>query len=222
MPIFTKNTRRVYFAHIPKTAGSAICLAFLRSGWSIANVDTRNRPGRLGAVLAQEAGITEIPFEGSRDGLDTDAQHAPHHVWRGWGPFEASFAIVRHPADRYLSALRYKYSRRRRLLSFARFRRQVARDLLTSLDKDGVPRPRFFRPQIDYLGPQTEVFVYEDNWPAALARRFELEPGSLDRINIGQVPAPALLPSEAALVLGLYGSDFRRLGYPETDLRIAA
>lgn len=222
MPIFTKSTRRVYFAHIPKTAGSAICLAFLRSGWSIANVDTRARPGRLGAILAQEAGLTEIPFEGTRDGLDTDAQHAPHHVWQGWGPFETSFAIVRHPADRYLSALRYKFSRRRRLASFARFRRRVARDLLISLDGDGVPRPRVFRHQIDYLGPGTEVVRYEDDWPARLVRRFDLAPGSLDAVNVGQGPAPELQPSEAALVLGLYRSDFSRLGYCGSDLRIAA
>ena len=44
MPIFIKRNRLIYFAHIPKTAGTSIYHSFASSGWSIFNVTAYKSP----------------------------------------------------------------------------------------------------------------------------------------------------------------------------------
>ena len=44
MPILEKHGQRVLFAHIPKTAGTSIYLAFAAAGWRILNLSENPEP----------------------------------------------------------------------------------------------------------------------------------------------------------------------------------
>jgi hypothetical protein len=44
MPIFKKNNKTIYFAHIPKTAGTSVYSLFVESGWKIGNIRRSENP----------------------------------------------------------------------------------------------------------------------------------------------------------------------------------
>lgn len=219
MPIFRKDGQRIYFAHVPKAAGTSVYVLFLRNGWSVANVDTNPKRG-IGRILARDFAIAEIPFEGSRDGLDTTPQHAPAAVWTRWGPFDATFALVRDPAARYLSAVRWRHALvPKRPEPLPAFREAVLARLERELDRRPGVFDGHFRPQVAFLAPGTEVLRIEDGWQERLAARFRLDPGPPIRENPSapRGDAPGLTAAERAFVRRTYAADFARFGYAPPD-----
>jgi hypothetical protein len=214
MPIFLGHGQRIYFAHVPKAAGTSVYVLFLRNGWRVANVDTRPRRG-IGRILARDFGVTDIPFEGGREGLDCTAQHAPAEVWTRWGPFDAAFALVRDPAARYLSAVRWRYALvPRRPEPLTEFRLAVLARLERELHRKPGLFDGHFRPQTAFLAPGTEAFRIEDGWQERLAARFGLDPGAPIVENRSRADGAAeLTPAEADFVRRTYAGDFARLGY---------
>ncbi len=214
MPIFRKDGRRLYFAHVPKAAGTSVYVLFLRNGWTVANVTARPKRG-IGRILANDFGVTAVPLEGGTEGLDVTLQHAPAEVWTRWGPFDASFALVRDPAARYLSAIRWRHALvPRRPEPLPAFRAAVLARLESDLDRKPGIYDGHFRPQTAFLAPDTEVFRVEDGWQDRLAARFGLDPGPPIRENPSRADtATELSGPERDFVLRTYGSDFARFGY---------
>ena len=213
MPILSKGGRRVYFAHVPKTGGSAVYILFLAGGWRIANLETGPQPGRIGHHIRERFGDVALPVEGERHGHAGTLQHAPADVWTRWGPFDDSVAIVRHPVARFLSEMRYRYAQRVRRERFARFMRAQVEAARRAFDggPDGVDS--HLVPQHRFVAQATYVLRYEDDWGAALARRYGLDPGALPAVNVSPLAPARLARRDHDWLRATYAEDFRRFGY---------
>jgi hypothetical protein len=213
MPIFSKAGERVYFAHIPKTAGSAIYLLFLRNGWSLANVQTGLDRRRIGYLIWKEFGIKDIEFIGERYGYNGSLQHAPAEIWTRWGPFTSSFAISRHPYTRFRSAMKYFYGLVRRKEDFAAFKAAHVKKLRHQFANAPQKIKPLFKPQIDTLAPDTWVLRYEDDWLGQMSRRYDLGPSQLERVNVTRPVDGTITDEDKAWIAEAYAQDFERLGY---------
>lgn len=78
MPIFTKNSCRILFVHIPKTGGTSVKILFEANEWEIEKWAGDGKGG----------------------------QHSTREEWKNWGDFDLIFTIVRHPVDRLVSDIR--------------------------------------------------------------------------------------------------------------------
>ncbi|MBV1896866.1 MAG: hypothetical protein KUG70_10425 [Rhodobacteraceae bacterium] len=213
MPIFTKDDQRVYFAHIPKTAGSAIYVLFLRNGWSLSNVQTGLGKKRIGYRLNKEFGLKDIPFEGERHGFEHSLQHAPQDIWVRWGPFTSSFAIVRDPYSKFFSGVRYFWNVKRASEPFEDVARNKIKKLKRQFNKNGTITEPMFKPQFLYVAPDTKVLRFEDSWLPKLCAMYGLENQDLERINEGNAVQSSLSQSDREWVAKTYAKDFETFGY---------
>ncbi|SFS07683.1 hypothetical protein [Yoonia litorea] len=222
MAILTRNEvldgklrkRRIYFAHIPKSAGSSLYIAFLDADWQIQNVRLMPKAG-LGPKVFKRFSISEFQIIGDASKLGRRSiQHAPYSVWQHWGPFEESFAIVRNPRTRYLSALRYQYfGRTRGKIEFEVFRANTL-----ALLKRGVHARRrhfdgHFAPQSDFVGPDTHIFKLEDGFTASLAERYGIDATRFPRVNKARDFEITLTTEELDFIGRAYAQDMTRFGY---------
>ncbi|WP_460274219.1 sulfotransferase family protein [Celeribacter sp. ULVN23_4] len=214
MPIFTRGDERIYFAHIPKTAGSAIYVLFLRNGWSLSNVETGLGPRRIGHRLHKEFGITDIPMEGERGNFPDSIQHATADVWQAWGPFSDSFAVVRNPVKRFESAMKYQYSLHKRHKTLAEFRDAQIDKISRRHDKKPSAINVHFRRQVDFVTPDTRIVAFEDGFMAKLAEMYGLENSEIEKINAAPKKIdPVLTPEVEDWIRDFYAPDFARFGY---------
>lgn len=213
MPIFEKAGQRVYFAHIPKTAGIAIYVALIDGGWKISNVQSGDFRGSTARILQEKFGIEQIPNKGRKFRYRGPMQHAPSIVWRFWGPFDASFAVVRHPLSRMRSSLRYlhaTFNAEKPFDDFVRATMDQARNDCSTLVH--------FRRQADYVRRSTKIFHFEGDWQGGIARMMDLPATTVDRINTSAPRPVPLTPDDLAWARKAYAGDFRRFGYdPTTD-----
>lgn len=146
MPIVRIGTDLVYYAHVPKCAGSSVeaylaerfgPLAFLHKPHY-----TRPPALRWSATSPQHIAVTDL-----------DILFPP-------GFFRASFAVVRHPARRILSAYAYHQDRRRIALwtPFDRWLAQVSR----GRDRAPFVYDNHPRPMADLVPEDAAVFRLED------------------------------------------------------------
>ena len=225
MGILTKATRvvpglfshrRIYFAHVPKTAGISVCVAFLRAGWDLRNVRVQHGRG-LGKSVAQEFGITCFHISGPQTRLrelSRSPQHAPHEVWSQWGPFDESFAVVRRPYERYLSAVKFQFENRdtghAKIDDFRRdlLERFAADDWKRRTEFDG-----HFAPQTDFVAWDTHLFYFEQDFGRKISKRYQLGKNALPVLNQSPGVSMSLWPEEQAFIQKTYAGDFERFGY---------
>ncbi len=213
MPIFEKDGRRVYFAHIPKTAGIAIYVTLIEGGWTISNVQSGDFPGSTANILRERFGIDKVPNRGRKFRFRGPMQHAPAIVWRFWGPFDASFAVVRHPLARMKSSLRYLHALGHTDKPFDDFVRETM-DLARS-DPDKIIRNQgiHFRRQSDFVRRSTRIFRFEDDWQGGIARMMGLPVRDMERINASVSRPIPLIPEDIAWACKTYARDYRSFGY---------
>ncbi len=146
MPILRTDDRLIYFAHVPKCGGTSI-ETYLRARFGqVALVDadwwTRRGIARWSASSPQH-----IPVEALHTMFPPDF-------------FDASFAVVRHPATRFVSAFKHARSERHvpRTRSLDR--------MLGQLERHGVDAPgladNHFMPMTRFVPEGAEVFRMED------------------------------------------------------------
>ena len=213
MPIFSKDDERVYFAHITKTAGSAIYILFLKNGWSLANVQTGLGKKRIGYRIWKEFGIKDIPFEGERHGFKRSLQHAPARIWTKWGPFTSSFAITRHPYSRFNSAMRYFYGLKRRENDYEAVKANKIKELRKEFQANPQAVEPLFQTQSPYVLPDTHVLRYEDDWATGLGELYGLDVEALEKVNVTPGKDGGLTVDEKAWIAEAYAEDFDRFGY---------
>ena len=201
MPIFQNARKLLYFAHVPKCAGTSIENYLTRRFGPAALLDRRFVPGR------------------QRNWTSTSPQHVPAAQLERLFPegfFDAGFAFVRDPLARATSAFHFHQSNRGKIdadLSLADWIRRIPGFKPDMHDRyDG-----HFRSQSHIVPQWCRVFRLEDGfdefiawldaWSASthgagmahtLAGRYEA--GSLDKVTLG-------------LFHNLYRDDYDRFGY---------
>lgn len=215
MPIFEKSEKRIYFAHIPKTGGTSIYSAFVEAGWVVKNLYESPDPRSTFATLKARYGVNHISQEGRMFRYPHSPQHAPHIIWRTWGPFEASFAITRNPMTRLLSSLRWHHRMRRRKPDFQEHAKTLLRAAQSRPWKPFTLLDGHLIPQHYFVGPTTEIFHFEGNWSQQLSSRFGVNAPPED--NKAPDGNDALCDEWIAFAKWLYKHDFRLFGYSESN-----
>lgn len=171
MPILRKDGRKIYFAHVPKCAGSSLYNVLMAEGWHMANFGRPQGPlGTTGTakMIREQFGITDLQKEGDYSGIVTSVQHVTADIWGKWGPFDSSFALIRHPIERFRSAYSYRYvtevakaKLKHSAAILAEFHSLMAEVFVKELP--GAPHvlDNHFRPMLDFLLPDTKVYALE-------------------------------------------------------------
>jgi hypothetical protein len=141
MPVYERGGRRVLFVHIPKTGGTSIEAAFRRAGFAESYLSKSFTPhGCRPQHLTAADLVEEFP------GL----------------PFDYVFAVVRDPAARFGSERVWRAGH------FAKAGRTIpdfdsfANTWLDRYDARPSAGDNHFRPQVEFLLPQMDVFRFED------------------------------------------------------------
>ena len=213
------NAKLIYFAHVPKCAGTTI-ERYLET-----------RFGTLG-FLDRQYGTIDLADRWSH----TSPQHMPEQVRQRYLPddfIDASFAIVRHPATR--------------LRSVFLFQREIQGGIPADQDFEGwltsLSNPSespfaldgHLRPMLDCVPEQAKVFTLETGLQAVIdwldtvsgetADDIPLRPLNVlqRRLQSENRPIPQVSLSQEALerVAELYAADYARFNYdlmpPEQD-----
>ncbi|WP_299694759.1 sulfotransferase family 2 domain-containing protein [uncultured Tateyamaria sp.] len=211
MPVVRARDKWLYFAHVPKCAGTAI---------------ERYLETRFGPLGLRD------PSYGFRDPAEawslTPPQHMPEAVRRELLPdalFDGIFATVRHPVTRLRSAFLFQRDVGHALppkMSFQRWVETVPRSVaLGPYTLHG-----HLRPMVEFVPENAEVFRMEDGLDAVVGwidavtgledGPREIAPANVLADRIGDTPeAVHLTPRVLDTVAMLYAADFERFGYPK-------
>jgi len=215
MPIIRINQKLVYFAHVPRCAGTAV-EAYLRQRFGpLAFLDPRHREGS-----PEDRWTRTSPQYVDRDTL---GRLFPP------GFFDHSFAVVRHPSDRLRSVYRFqKYIENRIPLKLG------FTEWLTTLPVPFETFDNHTRPMSDLVPEDAVVFRLEDGLDAVVSwldevagnndapRRIEQRNDVDQRLQHLKQPVPEVpdLP-EMAAILQFFEADFDRFGYTIESARNA-
>jgi hypothetical protein len=202
VPVFVKDDRRVLFAHVPKTGGSAVEDAFRDDGWEVHFLDrtSRRRPVqqlRRCSPQHMHAALLEQTLRLER--------------------MDLFFAVVRDPLARFRSEYLWRHREEPQLdaLEVERWGRRV----LEQFTHDPFVRDNHIRPQSEFVLPGTRVHHYEDGLQGAVDDVYR----SLGLAETATVPEPPrapvssaevdLAPGFTARLREFYRADFERFGY---------
>lgn len=208
MPIFRIKSDLHYFAHVPKCGGTAV-EAYLSD--------------RFGPMALQEHGRHLFP-EAARWSR-TAVEHVPA-LWLGRmipaGWLHSSFAVVRHPWRKVVSAFYFRRDIARSLPPDADFNAFV-RGLPDWLDRDPFRHEGHFARQVDMIPEGSKIFRLEKGldliipYLDALAGNSD-GPRKIEARNVGKWrhdQKPPVPNDETLSILArLYAEDFNRFGYP--------
>lgn len=183
MPIFNHDKLgRVLFIHIPKTAGSSVEKWLRNAGYKLQQICTWNGPKH---------------------------QHAPKTVYDTWGDFDYKFTIVRHPLERFVSALGFR-------TIHAGDANARALQALKQYNKNILP-PHWgnhLQPQVEFLSDDVEIFRFENDFFPQLRKVLGVR-GPYPHENKTRTTVSHSHLSEAVKqeILKIYAEDYKMLGY---------
>lgn len=204
------NGKFLYFAHVPKCAGTAV---------------ERYMIDRFGA-LGMHDGAYAARSDGDAWSL-SPPQHMPETVRRDLLPdtlFDAVFATVRHPLLRLRSAFLFQREVERSLPAALPFHRWIE-TLPRSLALAPYALHRHLRPMVETVPANATVFRIEDGLDAVVAwldRQAGTDDGPreigtanrlADRLTDAQPEVP-LSRKVMARVAEIYADDYARFDYP--------
>lgn len=208
MPIVRAGPLLVYFAHVPKCGGSAIESYLAARFGRIAMLDTRHHANTADKRWSR-----------------TSPQHISLAVCGKLFPegfFDHSFAVVRHPVSRLISA--YHFQREIEQLPSARAGfSEWLQALPEMMEEDPFVFDNHTRPMVE-LVPETAKIFHLEHGLDALVPWFDAITGRKDapralrptnerkgRKSNGADVSPSA--DDMALIEELYGADFDRFGY---------
>ena len=214
MPIFRVASKLVYFAHVPKSAGSSVTAYMTARFGPPAFLDRRcmrERQRLLG---------------------DGWYRSSPQHIPVEWlerlfprGFFDAMFAVVRHPVDRAVSVFNYQMDVEKTVASPAEFSRWLA-DLEHAPQRPAFHLDNHVAPMARIVPEGARVFRMEDGLDGVVAWIDSLAggpgPGSIPAINtrserLAKTHAPIgpveVTAEDLDRIKRIYAEDFRRFGY---------
>ena len=186
MPIFRKGDHAVNFAHIPRTGGRSIIREASKNGWKVDYGYGKN-------FFHQHVFFDEY---------DRSVQRIP------------SFAVVRDPFDRFVSACRFE-------------RMCESQDDVVSFidDLSDIPEVeyRHFDPQHKFVGPDTMIFNYETDLELLYSHlRFAGLLGPKQEVEIYRPNESNFdvdrdeMKAELLQIRRWYIEDYKRFGYMES------
>lgn len=210
MPIIRISGKTVYFAHVPRAAGTSV-ERYLRA--------------RFGALAFADPHYLALPEERRW------TRSSPQHVTRGAldrlfpkGFFDASFAIVRHPCDRLHSVFLRQREIERTIPEDTRFA-----DWVMTLPQPEFALDNHTRPMLDFIPQGSRIFRLEDglgqvvDWLDDLAgnshgpREIGVSNSHAERLAFqGRDPAAPLAEVDDSLrrvILDRYAEDVYWCGY---------
>lgn len=205
MPLITASTKRIFFAHVPKTGGSSVEDYLLRRfGGPLSLRDITHRRGdRKRGLIALS---THLAIEDLEDVLPHDIDHL--------------FAVVREPLSRVKSQYRFQagISRTRRLDL-----RTWLRVILKSAEIDPRVYQNHIRPQTDLVHKDSAVFKLEDKFNDMIEWLDEITGTTDSSIEIGHLLKRQREPivfyrEDVQLITEFYREDYDRFGYERPDL----
>ena len=199
MPLIRHQDKIVLFVHIPKTGGTSVEDAMMRSG----------------AVVALKYGKR---FEGF---MKTTFQHLNAEIYEGAIPadfYDYAFATVRHPVPRLVSEYFYRRKRGFRAASFDRW----VNDALREQTRNQYAMDNHIRPQVDFLTEGVEVFRIEDGIDKPLTKAAEVLGMTLSETDTHtnrrkRKKKVQWTAATRARMLDFYAADFERFGYDPTQ-----
>ena len=210
MPIYKSENKLVFFAHIPKCAGSTLENYLAK------------RFGKAAFLDGQYLKVAN-PWN------NTSPQHIDAKSLSRLFPddfFDISFAVVRHPVDRLVSAYRwqkYQYKSIADEMGFSSWLRSVAEDI----QKQSSVLDNHLRYQTDLIPPKSKIFKLEDGLDKVidfLNEKFGRPDQDIPLDNKNQLPSgETIVPckDDILLIETLYAWDYFYLGYPRTINHIA-
>jgi len=211
MPIIRHQGQMIYFAHVPKCAGTAVARYITERTGPMAFMDTKFRAQR-----PRERWSKSSP------------QHIPLAALERLFPpgfFDASFAVLRHPADRLAAVYLFQSEKEGSVSPETSFE-----DWLAGLSDLPADRPFIYdnhtRPMADFVPDDAVLFRMEDGMEPVqrwLDDRLGLAPDpahpKIPRINTryrrleGNVPKFEISDAARALIAQLHAIDFERFAY---------
>lgn len=210
MPLIRLNHKVIYFAHVPKTAGSSLLEFF----------------DAIGGTVVLSAVDLKVAYPAARQARRrqwevTSPQHLPAAATNGLiNPefYDAAFMFTRHPEDRLLSEYRWRkkygksWVRRLGFSSWFQFFQGVYSQRSSVLDGHLLP-------QSAYVQPQMQVFALEDGfqafaqWLSEVAEMDPIDPQLVPRVNTADPTTIPLPPEDQQQINAFYAQDFERFGY---------
>ena len=217
MPIFNIQEKSVHFAHVPKCGGTSI---------------SRYLEARFGPMAMLDRNFRKNP---AQTWTLSSPQHVPFAVLDallGNDAFHHRFAIVRHPATRFLSAYEHQATvggMSRKISATKLLEKMEAWEENAHYNTDN-----HFRKAIDIVPDSARVFRLEDGFDGFIAWLDSIEGQSRPDLDIrhenskakikkkdkgwrrllgGKVVRPSLEPALAEQIADFYSEDYVRFGY---------
>lgn len=212
MPLFRSANKVLYYAHVPKAAGTTV---------------EQYIKARFGHLAFHDATFgAQAPTE---RWSQTSPQHIPEAARQRYLPdsfLDASFATVRHPATRLFSAFLFQRDIEAAIPAGTPFK-----TWLDTLEKQTPNTPHLFdghiRPMSDFIPEKAQVFQIEKGLNAVVDW-LDLQTGStapdivmapknvlVDRLRFQkrEVPTDTITPDAFERIAVMYRTDYARFGY---------
>ena len=212
MPILKAGSRLIYYAHVPKCAGSAL---------------ERYLEARFGALAFIDTKFMNVP----RD--ERWSQTSPQHIDAGSlvrlfpeGFFDAAFTVVRHPEARIVSAYHFQREVEKTIPEHVSFGEWLE-DLVDHQEEAPFLHDNHTRTMSDIVPEGAEVFHLEHGLDALIPwfdafMGDETGPRAIPKVNERGAYAAVkgdvtLTAAERTRVAELYAVDYERFGYEVED-----